>query len=56
MSDDPNLDSRPEIDEANVWSVKRFTSARNALKFYRVMAIITGTMLMILTVEMIYKY
>ena len=22
-----NLDSRPEIDEANVWSVKRFTSA-----------------------------
>ncbi|WP_313421317.1 DUF3817 domain-containing protein [Brevibacterium casei] len=56
MSDDPNLDSRPEIDEANVWSVKRFTSARNALKFYCVMAIITGTMLMILTVEMIYKY
>ena len=56
MSDDPNLDSRPEIDEANVWSVKRFTSARNALKFYRVMVIITGTMLMILTVEMIYKY
>jgi len=56
VSDDPNLDSRPEIDEANVWSVKRFTSARNALKFYRVMAIITGTMLMILTVEMIYKY
>ncbi|GAA0035156.1 MULTISPECIES: DUF3817 domain-containing protein [Brevibacterium] len=56
MSDDPNLDSRPDVDGADVWSVKRFTSARNALKFYRVMAIITGTMLMILTVEMIYKY
>jgi integral membrane protein len=57
VSDHPeNLDSRPEVDESNLWSVKRFTSARNALKFYRVMAIITGTMLMILTVEMIYKY
>src|SRR5699024_7329893 len=32
------------------------TSARNALKFYRVMAFITGTMLLILTAEMIYKY
>lgn len=51
-----SLDSRPELDETKVWSVKRFTSARNALKFYRVMAIITGTMLMILTVEMIFKY
>lgn len=51
-----SLDARPDVDEANVWSVKRFTSARNAVKFYRVMAIITGTMLLILTVEMIYKY
>jgi integral membrane protein len=51
-----SLDSRPDFDENNVWSVKRFTSARNALKFYRVMAFITGTMLLILTVEMIYKY
>ncbi|UVI35163.1 DUF3817 domain-containing protein [Brevibacterium spongiae] len=51
-----SLDSRPNFDESNVWSVKRFTSARNALKFYRVMALITGTMLLILTVEMIYKY
>ncbi|WGP05282.1 DUF3817 domain-containing protein [Bacillus subtilis] len=51
-----SLDSRPDFDENDVWSVKRFTSARNALKFYRVMAFITGTMLLILTVEMIYKY
>ena len=51
-----SLDSRPDFDENNVWSVKRFTSARNALKFYRVMALITGTMLLILPVEMIYKY
>src|SRR5699024_3448925 len=50
------LDSRPDFDESDVWSVKRFTSARNALKFYRVMAVITGTMLLILTAEMIYKY
>jgi hypothetical protein len=46
----------PDFDESDVWSVKRFTSARNALKFYRVMAFITGTMLLILTAEMIYKY
>ena len=51
-----SLDSRPDFDESDVWSVKRFTSARNALKFYRVMAFITGTMLLILTAEMIYKY
>lgn len=57
MSEEPeSLDSRPDFDESNVWSIKRFTSARNACKFYRVMAIITGTMLLILTVEMIYKY
>ncbi|RBP68197.1 integral membrane protein [Brevibacterium sanguinis] len=57
MSHEPeSLDSRPEFDEDAVWSVKRFTSARNAEKFYRVMAIITGVMLLILTVEMIYKY
>jgi integral membrane protein len=49
-------DARPDFDENEVWSVKRFTSARSALKFYRVMAFITGTMLLILTVEMIYKY
>ena len=55
MVTDPQ-DARPDFDEDAVWTVKRFTSARNALKFYRVMAIITGTMLMILTVEMIYKY
>ena len=48
-----SLDSRPDFDENDVWSVKRFTSARNALKFYRVMAFITGTMLLILPVEMI---
>src|SRR5699024_3037212 len=51
-----SLDSRPDFDESDVWSVKRVTSARNALKFYRVMAFITGTMLIILTAEMIYKY
>ena len=50
------MDSRTDFDESDVWSVKRFTSARNALKFYRVMAFITGTMLLILTAEMIYKY
>lgn len=54
--DSPSLDARPNFEDSNVWSVKRFTSARNALKFYRVMALITGTMLLILTVEMIYKY
>lgn len=54
-------DQRPDFDEgaydsSNVFTVARFTSARNAEKFYRVMALITGTMLMILTLEMIYKY
>src|SRR5699024_7421901 len=38
------------------WTVKQFTSARNAVRFYRVLALLTGTMLMILTVEMLYKY
>lgn len=57
MNHEPeSLDSRPDFDDSSVWSVKRFTSARNAVKFYRVMAIITGVMLLILTVEMIYKY
>lgn len=54
-------DQRPEFDEnsydpATVFTVSRYTSARNALRFYRVMALITGTMLLILTAEMIYKY
>ncbi|WP_373566578.1 DUF3817 domain-containing protein [Brevibacterium sp. 91QC2O2] len=50
------MDARPDFDENNVWTIKRFTSARNALRFYRVMAIITGIMLLALTVEMIVKY
>ena len=54
-------DQRPEFDENShdpetVFTVSRYTSARNAERFYRVMALITGTMLMILTLEMIYKY
>lgn len=54
-------DQRPEFDEAShdpatVFTVSRYTSARNAERFYRVMAFITGTMLLILTAEMIYKY
>lgn len=51
-----SLDARPDFDPEDVWSINRFTSARNALKFYRVMAIITGVMLLILTAEVIYKY
>ncbi|WAL40146.1 DUF3817 domain-containing protein [Brevibacterium sp. BRM-1] len=53
MSDD---DARPDFTDDEVWSLKRFTSARSALRFYRVMAIITGVMLLILTAEMIVKY
>ncbi len=52
----PDQDARPDYDEDQVWTLKRFTSARNAVKFYRVMAIVTGTMLLILTAEMIIKY
>ena len=55
MVTDPQ-DARPDFDEDAVWTVKRFTSARSALRFYRVMAFITGTLLLVLTVEMIYKY
>jgi integral membrane protein len=51
-----NPDAAPSFDPDEVWTVKQFTSARNALRFYRVMALLTGTMLMILTVEMLYKY
>ena len=51
-----NPDAAPQFDPDEVWTVKQFTSARNALRFYRVMALLTGTMLMILTVEMLYKY
>lgn len=50
------MDARPDFDENSVWTVKRFTSARNALKFYRVMAIVTGVMLLALTIEVILKY
>lgn len=51
MSDTP-----PALDQADVWTVQQYTSARNSLRFYRVMSFITGTMLLILTAEMIYKY
>lgn len=51
-----NPDAAPQFDPDEVWTVKQFTSARNAVRFYRVLAIITGTMLLILTVEMLYKY
>src|SRR5690606_41865034 len=51
-----NPDAAPQFDPDEVWTVKQFTSARNALRFYRVMELLTGTMLMILTVEMLYKY
>lgn len=64
MSDDPqlsgeNLDRRPEFDEDDpnaVFTLSRWQSARNALRFYRIMAIITGIMLLVLTAEMIIKY
>lgn len=52
----PDPDARPQFSEDEVWTVKQYTSAQNALRFYRVLAFITGTMLLILTVEMIYKY
>lgn len=60
MTLDP-ADQRPDFDEssydpAKVFTVKQFTGARNAVRFYRVMAILTGTLLLILTAEMIYKY
>ncbi|HLR44349.1 MAG TPA: DUF3817 domain-containing protein [Brevibacterium sp.] len=51
-----NPDAPPQFDPDEVWTVKQFTSARNAVRFYRVLALLTGTMLMILTVEMLYKY
>jgi integral membrane protein len=51
-----NPDAAPAFDPDEVWTVKQFTSARNAMRFYRVMALLTGTMLLILTVEMLYKY
>ncbi|GAB3042393.1 DUF3817 domain-containing protein [Sediminivirga luteola] len=54
--DEPRIPGRPDLEGKDLWTVKRYTSARNALKVYRVMAIITGVFLMILTVEMIYKY
>lgn len=55
MASDPQ-DIRPDFDDANVWTVNRFTSARAALRFYRPMAIITGCMLLVMCVEMIFKY
>lgn len=55
MTTDPQ-DARPDFDDDTVWTLKRFTSAKNAVRFYRVLALITGTMLLILTAEMIYKY
>lgn len=49
-------DARPDLSDDNVWLYSRYTSALNASRFYRVMAVITGILLLILTVEMIYKY
>lgn len=64
MSNDPQhgadpLDRRPDFNEDDpnaVFTLNRWQSARNALRFYRIMAIITGVMLLILTIEMIFKY
>ncbi|WP_349828168.1 DUF3817 domain-containing protein [Brevibacterium litoralis] len=55
-TDDHDMDARPDFDPATAWTVNRYTSARNALRFYRPMAIITGVMLLIMCVEMILKY
>lgn len=52
----PQVAGRPDLEGKELWTVKRYTSARNALRFYRVMAMLTGTFLVILTFEMIYKY
>lgn len=52
----PQVAGRPDLDGKELWTVKRYSSARHAAKFYQVMALLTGTFLVILTFEMIYKY
>ncbi|WGW12872.1 DUF3817 domain-containing protein [Saxibacter everestensis] len=55
MSGSP-MDERPDAESSSPWTARRYGQARGALTFYRIMAYITGTFLLVLCVEMILKY